>query len=374
MRRNSKSSQYHDETPRRTVRRLPSHDLERHHSNDIKVARLLDGVENVPTSPYSQASFQYLGLHGASSTPSPTRLVQPGSPHRNVSYPYHGFQRSFNQPVGSTGEMSPCSPFPHAVVSPSHYQSSSLMHVSPALSPSAPPSKPSCATPSSVTYTLSRGPGSMSPRGSCLKTPEFYAGMPDASQLCPVDGNFTVPYSSEPFSNPRDQFVYSGGSPSQGCTIHHLGYNTSHRTQSLQNPALSPSSRFLPQSLVALWPQQQADGSNAGVTDLTALQRQVHEQAGLSDPRKSVPGNFNANSYHNPQIYDGIALNVSPFSGNQPLSRTNIVSNPPPFSSSMLLPNSSPEMHVPPGHGPQQQADASDAGVTGSDDKGNFTF
>ena len=471
MRRNSESSQYHDETPRRRVRRTPSHDLERHHSNDIKVARSLDGVENVPTSPYSQASFQYLGPHGASSTPSPTRSVQPVSPHRSVSY--HGFQRSFSQPVGSTGEMSPCSPFPHPVVSPSHYQSSSPMHVSPALSPSALPSTPSCATPSSVTYTLSRGPGSMSPRGSGLKTPEFYAGMPDASQLSPADPNFTVPYSSEPFSNPRDQFVYSGGSPSQGGTIHHLGYNTSHRTQSLQNPALftnqlspgrnqptgnalnphgsvsvsrnhgvanrgdkspgfpvssdlietgklrplvigyyngeietlkanyreklqelfflqsggsmmdfliwkkrpspqflqflnsnrlddtsgmnpsltamtvSPSSR-LPQSF--MWPQQQADASNAGVTDLTALQRQVHEQAGL-DPRKSVPGNFNANSNYNPQISDGIAPNVSPFTGNQPLSRTNVVSNPPPFSRSMSLPNPPLEMHVPPGHG-----------------------
>ena len=117
MRRNSESSQYHDETPRRRVRRTPSHDLERHHSNDIKVARSLDGVENVPTSPYSQASFQYLGPHGASSTPSPTRSVQPVSPHRSVSY--HGFQRSFSQPVGSTGELSPCSPFPHPVVSPS---------------------------------------------------------------------------------------------------------------------------------------------------------------------------------------------------------------------------------------------------------------
>lgn len=246
MRRTSESSQYHDETPRRRVRRTPSHDSERHHSNDIKVARPLDVTENVPTSPYSERSFHYMGPHGGGTVPSPTRSVQPVSPHRNVNYTHHAFQRSFSQPVGSTGELSPRSPFPHSVVSPSHYQSSSPMYVSPAPSPSAPPSTPSCATPSSVTYTLSRGPGSVSPRGSGLKTPEFYPGLPDASQLSPADPNFPMPYLSEPkfpdFANPREQqFVYSGGGPSPGGTIHHLGYNTPRRTPPLQSPSLFPN-------------------------------------------------------------------------------------------------------------------------------------
>ena len=471
MRRISESSQYHDETPRRRVRRTPSHDSERHHSNDIKVARSLDGTENVPTSPYSQNSFQYLGPHGVSTSPSPTRSVQPVSPHRSMNYPHHGFQRSFSQPVGSTGEMSPRSPFPHSVVSPSHYPSSP-MYVSPAQSPSAPPSTPSCATPSSVTYTLSRGPGSVSPRGSGLKTPDFYPGMPDASQLSPADPNFPLPYSSEPFANPREQqFVYSGGGPSPGGTIHHLGYNTPHRSQPLQSPTLfpnqpspgrnqpagnplnphgsmnigrnhsvtnrgdksaglssdlsetaklrqlvigyyngeieplkanfreklqelyflqtggnmmdfliwkkRPSSQFLqflnsnrlddssgmnptlstitvspssrlPQSF--MWPQQQSDASNAGAVNYAALQRQVYEQAGL-DPRKPMPGNFNTNPSYKSQISDGIAPNVSPFTGNQPISRSNVVNTVPPFSRSVSLPNPPLEINVPSGHG-----------------------
>lgn len=469
MRRTSESSQYHDETPRRRVRRTPSHDSERHHSNDIKVARPLDVAENVPTSPYSQSTFQYLGPHGVSTSPSPTRSVQPVSPHRSMNYPHHGFQRSFSQPVGSTGEMSPRSPFPHSVVSPSHYHAPSPMYVSPAPSPSAPPSTPSCATPSSVTYTLSRGPGSVSPRGSGLKTPEFYPGMPDSSQLSPADPNFQHPYSSEPFSNPREQqFVYSGGGPSPGGTIHHLGYNTLRRTPPLQSPTLfpnqlspgrnqpavsplnphdamsvsrnhgvanrgdksaglsselsetgklrqlvigyyngeletlkanfreklqelyflqtggnmmdfliwkkrpspqflaflnsnrlddasgtnptlstitvSPSSR-LPQSF--MWPQQQTDASNV---NYAALQRQVYEQAGL-DPRKPVPGNFNTNPSYKSQISDGIAPNVSPFTGNQPVPRSSVVNTVPSFSRSVSLPNPPLELHVPSGHG-----------------------
>ena len=219
MRRTSESSQYHDETPRRKARRTPSHDSERLHSNV---------PENVPTSPYSERSFHYMGPHGAGTAPSPTRSTQPVSPHRN--FPHH-FQRSFSQPVGSTGELSPRSPFPHSVVSPSHYPSSSPMYVSPAPSPSAPPATPSCATPSSVTYTLSHGPGSVSPRGTTLKTPDFYPGLADTSQLSPADPNFPIPYSSEPkfpdFPSPREQqFVYSGGGHSPGGTIHHLGYNT----------------------------------------------------------------------------------------------------------------------------------------------------
>ena len=458
MRRTSESSQYHDETPRRRVRRTPSHDAERHHSNDIKVARPLDVGDNVPTSPYSQNSFQYLGPHGVSTSPSPTRSVQPVSPHRSLNYPHHGFQRSFSQPVGSAGDMSPRSPFPHSVVSPSHYQSSSPMYVSPAPSPSAPPSTPSCATPSSVTYTLSRGPGSVSPRGSGLKTPEFYPGMPDVSQLSPADPNYS-------------QFVYSGGGPSPGGTIHHLGYNPPRRTPPLQSPTLfpnqlspgrnqpttnplnphgsmnvgrnnsianrgdksaglssdlsdaeklrqlvigyyngeletlkanfreklqelyflqtgghmvdfliwkkRPSSQFLaflnsnrlddvsgtnptlstitvspssrlPQSF--MWPQQQTDASNAGAANYTALQRQVYEQAGL-DPRKSMPGTFNTNPSYKSQISDGIAPNVSPFTGNQPVPGSGVVNTVPPFSRSISLPNPPLEMHVPAGHG-----------------------
>lgn len=483
MRRTSDSSQYHDETPRRRVRRTPSHDSERHHSNDIKVARALDVTENVPTSPYSERSFHYMGPHGGGTVPSPTRSVQPVSPHRNVNYPHHAFQRSFSQPVGSTGELSPRSPFPHSVVSPSHYQSSSPMYVSPAPSPSAPPSTPSCATPSSVTYTLSRGPGSVSPRGSGLKTPEFYTGLPDASQLSPADPNFQMPYSSEPkfpdFANPREQqFVYSGGGPSPGGTIHHLGYNTPRRTPPLQSPTfpnqlspggpvtsrnpsvtslqgsvnphvtmsvsraygvpnrvdksaglssdfsetaklrqlvigyyngeletlkanfreklqelyflqtgenmmdfllwkkrpspqflaflnsnrlddasgtnptlttitVSPSSR-LPQSF--MWPQQQSEASSTGAVNYAALQRQVYEQAGL-DPRKTMPGNFSANPSYKSQISEGIAPNVSPFTGNQPIPRSNVVNTVPPFSRSVSLPNPPLESHAPPGHG-----------------------
>lgn len=482
MRRTSDSSQCHDETPRRRVRRTPSHDSERHHSNDIKVARPLDVAENVPTSPYSERSFTYMGTLGGGTVPSPTRSVQPVSPHRNVNYPHHAFQRSFSQPVGSTGELSPRSPFPHSVVSPSHYQSSSPMYVSPAPSPSAPPSTPSCATPSSVTYTLSRGPGSVSPRGSGLKTPEFYSGLPDGSQLSPADPNFPMPYSSEHFANPREQqFVYSGGGPSPGGTIHHLGYNTPRRTPPLQSPSLfpnqlspgavtsrnqsasspqssvnphatasisrshgvpsrigdksaglssdfsetaklrqlvigyyngeletlkanfreklqelyflqtggnmmdflfwkkkpspqflsflnsnrlddasgsnptlstitvSPSSR-LPQSY--MWPQQQAESSTAGTVNYNALQRQVYEQAGL-DPRKTAPGNFSANPSYKSQlsVAEGIAPNVSPFTGNQPIPRSNVVNTVPPFSRSVSLPNPPLEAHVPTGHG-----------------------
>ena len=485
MRRTSDSSQYHDETPRRRVRRTPSHDSERHHSNDIKVARPLDVTENVPTSPYSERSFHYMGPHGGGTVPSPTRSVQPVSPHRNVNYPHHAFQRSFSQPVGSTGELSPRSPFPHSVVSPSHYQSSSPMYVSPAPSPSAPPSTPSCATPSSVTYTLSRGPGSVSPRGSGLKTPDFYPGLADASQLSPADPNFPMPYSSEPkfpdFANPREQqFAYSGGGTSPGGTIHHLGYNTPRRTPPLQNPSLfpnqlspgpaatsrnqpvaspqgsvnphattnvgrthgmpnrggdkltgmsgdfsetaklrqlvigyyngeletlkanfreklqelyflqtggnmmdflmwkrrpspqflaflnsnrlddvsgtnptlstitvSPSSR-LPQGY--MWQQQQAESSTP--VNYAALQRQVYEQAGL-DPRKSVPGNFNSNPSYQSQmsVSEGIAPNVSPFTGNQPVPRSNVVNTVPPFSRSLSLPNPPLESHIQQKHG-----------------------
>lgn len=486
MRRTSESSQYHNETPRRRVRRTPSHDSERHHSNDIKVARPLDVTEHVPTSPYSERSFHYMGPHGGGTVPSPTRSVQPVSPHRNVNYPHHAFQRSFSQPVGSTGELSPRSPFPHSVVSPSHYQSSSPMYVSPAPSPSAVPSTPSCKTPSSVTYTLSRGPGSVSPRGSGLKTPEFYPGLPDASQLSPADPNFPMPYSSssfQDFANPREQqFVYSGGGPSPGGTIHHLGYNTPRRTPPLQssslfpnqlspgpvtsrnqpasspqgsanphatasvsrthgapsrgvdksagmssdlsetakyrqlvigyyngeletlkanfreklqelyflqtggnmmdfllwkkrpspqflaflnsnrlddasgtNPTLStitvsPSSR-LPQSF-NMWPQQQAESSAAGAVNYAALQRQVYEQAGL-DPRKTVPGSFSTTHSYQSQmsVSEGIAPNVSPFTGNQPIPRSNMVNTVPPFSRSVSLPNPPLESHVHQRHG-----------------------
>lgn len=473
MRRTSESSQHHDETPRRRVRRTPSHDSERYHNNDIKIGRPLDVPENVPTSPYSQNSgFQYLGPHGVSSSPSPTRSVPPVSPHRSVNYPHHGFQRSFSQPVGSTGELSPRSPFPHSVVSPSHYQTSSPMYVSPAPSPSAPPSTPSCATPSSVTYTLSRGPGSVSPRGSGLKTPDFYPGMPDSSQLSPADPSFQHPYSSEPFVTPREQqFVYSSGGPSPGGTVHHLGYNTPRRTPPLQSPTLfpnqlspgrtqpaanplnphgamnvnrnhgvanrgdksagmssdlsetgklrqlvigyyngeletlkanfreklqelyflqtggnmmdflvwkkrpnpqflaflnsnrlddasgtsptlstitvSPSSRLPPSFM---WPQQQSDVSSAGAVNYVALQRQVYEQAGL-DPRKPVPGNFISSPSYQSQISDGIAPNVSPFTGSQPVPRSSVANIVPPFSRSVSLPNPPLELHVPPGHG-----------------------
>ncbi|XP_068750575.1 helicase domino-like isoform X1 [Montipora capricornis] len=470
MRRTSESSQYHDETPRRRVRRTPSHDFERHHSSDIKIARPLD-VESIPTSPYSQSSFQYLGSHGVSTSPSPTRSVQPVSPHRSLNYPHHGFQRSFSQPVGTTGEMSPRSPFPHAVLSPSHYQTSSPMHISPAPSPTAPPCTPSCATPSSVTYTLSCGPGSVSPRGSGLKTPEFYPGIPDSSQLSPADSNFQHHYSSESFSNPREQqFVYSGGGPSPGGTIHHHGYNPPQRTPPLQSPTLfpnqpspgrnqpaasslnphggismgrshgvanrgdrssglpsnlseiaklrqlvigcynseletlkanyreklqefyflqtggnmmdfliwkkrttpqfmtflnsnrlddtsganptlstitgSPSSRF---SQGFIWPQQ-GDGNNSTAVNYAALQRQVYEQAGL-DPRKTVPGNFNTNPSYQSQISDGIAPNVSPFTGHQPVPRSSVVNTAPPLVRSVSLPNPPLELNIQPSQG-----------------------
>ena len=482
MRRTSESSQYHDEIPRRRVRRTPSHDSERHHSNDIKVARPLDVTENIPTSPYSERSFHYMGPHGGGTVPSPTRSVQPVSPHRNVNYPHHAFQRSFSQPVGSTGELSPRSPFPHSVVSPSHYQSSSPMYVSPAPSPSAPPSTPSCATPSSVTYTLSHGPGSVSPRGSGLKTPDFYPGLADTSQLSPADPNFPMPYSSEPkfpdFANPREQqFVYSGGGPSPGGTIHHLGYNTPRRTPPLQSPTMfpnqlspgaatsrnqsvaspqgsinphaamsvsrshgvpsrvgdkstAPSAEFSevaklrqlvigyyngeletlkanfreklqelyflqtggnmmdfllwkkrpspqllgflnsnrlddasganptlstitvsPSSRPFMWPQQQSDSSNAGAVNYATLQRQVYEQAGL-DPRKAVPSNFSGNPSYKSQmsVTEGIAPNVSPFTGNQPIPRSNVGNTVPPYSRSLSLPNPPLQSHTPQGH------------------------
>ena len=468
MRRTSESSQYHDETPRRKARRTPSHDSERLHSNV---------PENVPTSPYSERSFHYMGPHGAGTAPSPTRSTQPVSPHRN--FPHH-FQRSFSQPVGSTGELSPRSPFPHSVVSPSHYPSSSPMYVSPAPSPSAPPATPSCATPSSVTYTLSHGPGSVSPRGTALKTPDFYPGLADTSQLSPADPNFPIPYSSEPkfpdFSSPREQqFVYSGGGHSPGGTIHHLGYNTPHRTPTLQSPAAFPNqlspgaatsrtqsvaspqgsmnphaalnvSRTLGipsrvgekstvlggefsemtklrqfiisyyngeletlkanyreklQELCFLqtggnmmdfllwkkrpnpafqaffnsnrlddasgtnptlspmtasprlfkWPQQQSESSNPGATNYTSLQRQVYEQAGL-DPRKAVPSSFSGNPSFKSQlsVTEGIAPNVSPFTGNQPIPRSNVGSSVPPYSRSLSLPNPPLEPHITQGH------------------------
>lgn len=469
MRRTSESSQYHDETPRRKARRTPSHDSERLHSNV---------TENVPTSPYSERSFHYMGPHGGGTAPSPTRSTQPVSPHRN--YPHH-FQRSFSQPVGSTGELSPRSPFPHSVVSPSHYQSSSPMYVSPAPSPSAPPSTPSCATPSSVTYTLSHGPGSVSPRGAALKTPDFYPGSADASQLSPADPNFPIPYSSEPkfpeFASPREQqFVYSGGGHSPGGTIHHLGYNTPRRTPPLQSPTAfpnqlspsaatsrnqsiaspqgsmnphnalnvsrshgvlsrvgekstvpsgdfpeitnlrkfvvnyyngeletlkanyreklqelyflqsgghmmdflqwkkrpdqqflaflnshrlddasatnpTPSTMTVSPSRLFMWPQQQSDSTNPGATNYSSLQRQVYEQAGL-DPRKAVPGNFSGNPSFKSQlsVTEGIAPNVSPFTGNQSIARPTMGSSVPPFSRSLSLPNPPLEPHATPGH------------------------
>lgn len=470
MRRTSESSQYHDETPRRRARRTPSHDLERHRSNDAKGGRHSD-VESLPTSPLSQSSFQFLGPHGASSSRSPTRSVQlPISPHRSLNFPHPGFQRSFSQPVGSTGELSPRSPYPHSVISPSHYQSSSPMYVSPAPSPSAPPCTPSCATPSSVTYTLSHGPGSVSPRGSGLKTPEFYPGIPDSSQLSPVDPNFQHHYPSEPFSNPREpQFVYSGGGPSPGGTIHHHGYNTPQRTPPLPNPnlfpsqsspgrnqsgtnqhggmsmsrnhgvanrgdkssglssdlsekgklrqfvigcyngeletlkanfreklqeffflqnggnmmdfliwkkrpspqllaflsayrledvsgtnptlstiAVSPSSRLPPSFM---WPQQSAESTNTPAVNFAALQRQVYEHAGL-DPRKTVPpGHLNTNPNYQSQISEGIAPNVSPFTGHQPVPRSSLVNTAPPLVRSVSLPNPSSELYIPSSQG-----------------------
>ena len=456
MRRSSESSPYHDDAPRRRVRRTPSHDSERHHNNDITVARNLDIVENVPTSPYSQSTFSFMGSPRGNMS-SPTRSVQPVSPHRNVNFPHPGLQRSLSQPVGSMGELSPRSPFPHSVVSPSRYQSSSPMYVSPAPSPSAPPSTPSCSTPSSVTYTLSRGP--VSPRGSGLKTPEFYPGLSDAPQLSPADSNYPVSFMSEPkpvYSEfPREQqFSFGSGGPSPGGTIHHLGYNTPHRTPPLPSPTIfpnqpspksltsrqqsapnsqssvsvsspvsggrtqvsngrgvmyespdtvrlrhlviayyngemeslkvnfreklqewfflqtggnmmdfllwkkRPSSQFLaflnanrlddnagvnsPLTAVAVspWPQQQPEVSNSSAVNYAALQRHAFEQVGL-DPRKNIPGSFNVNPSYKTKISvtEGVAPNVSPFTGNQPNPRTTVATSAPPFSRSLSVPN-----------------------------------
>ena len=223
MRRASDSSQYRDETPRRRVRRTSSHD--RRHS---------DVGDNVPTSP---VSVPFMAPPSGNVPSSPVGRVSPHGSGNMVNYS-HGLQRS-----QANMELSPRSVYPHSVISPSRYQSAPPVYAPHAYSTSSNISTPSCATPSSVTYTLSRPP--VSPR-----TPDFFPGMQEPS-LSPsrpmVDPGFPArspsyfttehkpgfPEFSIP--SPRDQFSFPGGGPSPGGTVHHHGY-TNPRRNSVPSP------------------------------------------------------------------------------------------------------------------------------------------
>ena len=227
MRRTSESSQQ-DENPRRRVRRTSSQD--RRHS---------DAGEHVPTSPIP---VPFMGPRSGSIPSSPADRVSPHGSGSMMNFS-HGLQRG-------QANMDPSSrpAFPRSVVSPSRYQSSSPVYA-PHAFPTSNISTPSCATPTSVTYTVS-------PR-----TPDYFTGMQDPS-LSPSRpmGDPGFPAQSPNFfpetktgfpefsiPSPRDPF--SAG-PSPGGTMHHHGYPP--RRSSVPSPGsagypapqLSPSAKI----------------------------------------------------------------------------------------------------------------------------------
>lgn len=201
MRRSGESSQYHDETPRRRVRRPQSQDLEGLHINEMK-GRAQEMAENSPTSPFKAGPFVL--------PQSPGSMQNPVSPHRLYS--------QHNPRSQSTGIPPSPHGYPHSAISPSRYPPGPPIYMS-VPSPSSGISTPSCATPSSTTSIPSPdffGPGMaegtipMSPSKSDpsypIRSPSYY--QPDHKPIYPESPQFNYPQG-----------------PSPGGTIHHLGYN-----------------------------------------------------------------------------------------------------------------------------------------------------
>lgn len=231
MRRTGESSQYHDETPRRRVRR--TQDLERLHVTEMK-GRAQEMAENSPTSPFKAGPFVL--------PQSPGSMQNPVSPHR--LYSQHNPR---SQPTGI-----PHSPhgFPHSAVSPSRYPPGPPIFMS-VPSPSSGISTPSCATPTSSTS---------------LPSPDFFGpGMAEgAIPMSPSKSDPSYPIRSPSYYPTDHKPVYSEGQPfnypqgpSPGGTIHHLGYNRPVPGQTGFPPPNTLSPRMAaPSSTSSLHPPQ----------------------------------------------------------------------------------------------------------------------
>jgi len=201
MRRTGESSQYHDETPRRRVRRPQTQDLERLQINEMK-GRAQEMAENSPTSPFKAGPFVL--------PQSPSSMQNPVSPHRH--YPQHNPRsQSAGIPHSPLG-------YPHSAVSPSRYPPAPPIYMS-VPSPSSGISTPSCATPTSSTS---------------IPSPDFFSqGMAEGTiPMSPSKADPSYPIRSPSYYQTDHKSVYSEGQPfnypqgpSPGGTIHHLGYN-----------------------------------------------------------------------------------------------------------------------------------------------------
>lgn len=201
MRRSGEPSQYHDETPRRRVRRPHSQDLEGLHISDIK-GRTQEMAENSPTSPFKAGPFVL--------PQSPSSVQNPVSPHRL----YQHSPRS--QP---SVPPSPHGVYPHSAISPSRFPPGPPPYItSVPPSPSSGISTPSCSTPPSASMI----PGS----------PDFFGhGMGEAPGMSPSKSDPGYPLRSPSYFTPDLKPVFSDyqynypQGPSPGGTIHHHGFN-----------------------------------------------------------------------------------------------------------------------------------------------------
>lgn len=263
MRRTGESSQYHDETPRRRVRRPQTQDLERLQINEMK-GRTQEMAENSPTSPFKSGPFVL--------PQSPSSMQNPVSPHR--LYPQHNPRsQSAGIPHSPLG-------YQHSAVSPSRYPPGPPIYMS-VPSPSSGISTPSCATPSSSTS---------------LPSPDFFSqGMAEGTlPMSPSKSDPSYPIRSPSYYQSDHKPVYSEGQPlnypqgpSPGGTIHHLGY-------SRPVPGSGPGQPGFPQANT-MNPRMAVSSSTGS---LHPPQSPVYRTPQGVNP-EHLPGNPSGRKYHN---------------------------------------------------------------------------